>query len=163
MDLKYDVMESSPGKFWVIVDYTGSFNKCIRFMQTIPCVDRDFIRKCEYDRKIVLRAFPKNGFIPRKVNQYEECHGYSGDWFYDFKTWWNNSGVVGWLANHQQEIIEAQWNSDCVGRVVVEQAELAINSAIAAVDVHNFASRKVLAEPKENTKKKRIRLIRLEK
>jgi hypothetical protein len=100
LEFKYDVIESSPYKFWIIVDYVGSFKKCINLMSAIPGVHTDFINKCAWEKKIVLRAFPKNGFIPRHVASPRiECHGKAGDWFYEFKKWWDQSGIVGWLAH----------------------------------------------------------------
>ena len=142
MDLKYDIMESSPGRFWVIVNYTGSFRKCINLMEAIPGVDREFIHKCKLDGKIVLRAFPKNGFIPRKVNQtFSECHGSAGEWFHLFERWWCHSGTVEWLANHQRVESESAIN---------RKEELAKKVIIN------------VKKPEEKPEKK-IRLIRLDK
>jgi hypothetical protein len=159
MDLKYDVMESSPGKFWVIVNYIGSFKKCIRFMETIPGVDRDFIRKCQWDKKIVLRAFPKNGFVPSIIALRSECYGYAGDWFYDFKTWWDHSGTVEWLANHQREMIETQRRATGEARTATQVLAELLNQ--------NLDARKEIIAPRLNKTepepKKKLRLIRLEK
>lgn len=106
-DLKYEIIESSPGKFWIIVDYTGSLKKCINFMKSIPGVDTQFINKCERDKRIILRAFPKNGFIPHFENPVPSLDHYScTSWFYDFKKWWNCGGTVEWLASHQRVLVE---------------------------------------------------------
>jgi len=153
MELKYDTMESSPGKFWIIVNYTGSLKKCINLMQAIPGVDRNFIRKCEYDRKIVLRAFPKDGFIPRTTSQYLSEWGSAGDWFHNFKTWWE-SGTIEWLANHQRVEIQT---ANAPTATQVEQAEL------EALRISRESNDELEEYLSRNKSKKKLRLIRLEK
>jgi hypothetical protein len=151
MDLKYDVMESSPEKFWIIVNYTGSFRKCINLMCEIPGVDTNFISKCERDRKIVLRAFPKNGYVPGTINDpYSECHGRVKDWFYSFRNWWR-SGTVEWLANHQR--VEIQ-RIAILSSSKIKQSELEAIKTVSFNDVKNSETK---------PEKKKLRLIRLEK
>lgn len=63
------VIESSPGHYWIIMDRVRPFSDAINLMKQIPFNDDRYIKLCESCRSmVVLRAFPKNGFIPKVID-----------------------------------------------------------------------------------------------
>lgn len=137
MDLKYDVMESSLQRFWIIVDYIETFKKSIELMKTIPGIDLEFVNHCAYNKKIVLRAFPKNGFIPRRdgsnrmivgtnVPLNSQLTGWNFSlamqWALEFRRYWNG-GIVEWLTTQQRKEIEANKNLNEEAEKEVEEVE----------------------------------------
>jgi hypothetical protein len=66
--LPHVLMESSPGRFWLIVDGNRGIHEATAFMSGIPGQDPSYSKCCAENKRIALRAFPKDdGFIPRFV------------------------------------------------------------------------------------------------
>ena len=60
----YFVIQSSPGKFWIICDYIGSLKEVTKKLELVPGVDPLYLKCCQDKKFLNLRGYPKNGFIP---------------------------------------------------------------------------------------------------
>jgi len=60
----YFVIQSSPGRFWIICDYIGSIKEVTKKLDEIPGVDPLFVNCCKDKKFLNLRGYPKNGFVP---------------------------------------------------------------------------------------------------
>jgi len=61
----HTVFESSPGRFWVITGMVGVFKDLYKTMELAAGVDREYVRHTRINKRFFLRAYPKNGYIPR--------------------------------------------------------------------------------------------------
>jgi len=107
-DVSHAVIESTPGKYWVIVHKVGKFRELHNFMSTIPGVDREYVRLANNRKMFNLRAYPRQGYIPVLVGIWM-----SGDaarrgrlsfqsasyiayhhWLVDFQEYWLSALIV---------------------------------------------------------------------
>jgi hypothetical protein len=58
-------VESSPEHFWIFFDKIGTFDQVIDWASNTPGVDKGWIDSCQREKKIALRAFPKDTLYPR--------------------------------------------------------------------------------------------------
>ncbi len=152
-NMRFKVIESSQGRFWILVSYEASFKKCMRLMESLPGVDQKFKDHCRYHGKIFLRAFPKNGFVPRFLNigndqtlPYRSFGHRMNMWFDEFREWMTQGGVCEWLVRHQQR--------DAQVRIEAERQQ--------AEAVAIFEARKREEEAKEQAKLKSVGKRRVE-
>jgi len=59
------IIESSPNRFWVITDYVGSFKEISSVIDRIVGYDRIWNRFMNLNKKLCLRAYPRNCSYPR--------------------------------------------------------------------------------------------------
>lgn len=105
--ISHCVIESSPGRYWVIADRVGRVKELYPLMM-IAGVDRDYVRFTDYRESFHLRAYPKNGFIPRQVgiwmsrdiNSFRTHTGNTPEhyrlyreWLSAFLDYWNSSDM----------------------------------------------------------------------
>jgi hypothetical protein len=106
LSIKYKVFLSSPNKYWIVTNHIGSLRSCINFMQCIPGVDREFVACCEKFERVIIRAFPKAGYRPNLVTNYDTFDGKANLWVNLFKSYWGGSPIVNWLINRQRDVID---------------------------------------------------------
>ena len=59
-NIKYELIESTPGKFWVVTDFIGTWKHVWRVFDQIPGVCEEFRNKyAKKYKRICVRAFPK--------------------------------------------------------------------------------------------------------
>ena len=118
--ISHTVIESSPGKYWVVTDKVGRFKELHNFMSTIPGVDREYV-SFAYSRKAFnLRAFPRRGYIPRRVGNWDHgrestlgSQGYQSEkhlkytqWINEFMMYWGSNLMVDVSTNILRKIEE---------------------------------------------------------
>jgi len=62
--IAYQVIDSSNSRYWLIVDYIGSFKECSQFAWRIPEIDPQYLRYIDHHKKFVLRGYPRGGNVP---------------------------------------------------------------------------------------------------
>jgi len=83
--LPHAVIESSPGKFWIIVGKSMPMKKAIQFRS--PGNDPDFVMFCEKYSYLGIRGFVRDGFTPKLADYWgdDESLAYFAsqilDWF----------------------------------------------------------------------------------
>ncbi len=115
-NMRFKVIESSQDRFWIIVNFEASFKKCMQLMDSIPGVDQQYKDHCSLHKKIFLRAFPKNGFVPRFLSigynnntvPYVSLKWRINTWYEEFREWMTQGGVCEWLVLHQQHDIQVR-------------------------------------------------------
>jgi len=123
----YAIIESTPNKYWIITEHIGSWKECIGKMRLIPGIDTNFINFCAKHKRIMLRAYPKGGIVPRILT----FHTYRKDgmaltldgsspsayttfpsppdpgyffqmWLYRFRNYWQTNEMT-WVLDHWPE------------------------------------------------------------
>jgi len=91
------VIESSPNCYWIICDIIGTVTKNIRIAEVIPGCDRKYLNCCMSKNKINLRAYPKEGFIPKFQQDIDEIsdkhHGVFKKWLFNFRDYWESDDM----------------------------------------------------------------------
>lgn len=78
-NLDYAIIESSPGRYWVLVDKEDNLNGTINFMSTISGTDSLYVKMCRDRKYIGCRSHPKNGVNPRITHvKYKKCKDNQG-------------------------------------------------------------------------------------
>ena len=89
--ITYFCVRSSLDSYWIICDKIGRVSELCEYMEQIPGVDSKYL-KCSIDQDILLlRAFPKAGFVP-KLSSTKGLRG-SGEfmeWIMNFKRFWTS-------------------------------------------------------------------------
>ena len=67
-DTRCAVYESTPDRFWIITNFIGKFKEIIKKVLLIEGVDQDWLKMCEKQGRLLLRAFPKNAILPRRLS-----------------------------------------------------------------------------------------------
>jgi len=57
--IKHFLIESTPGRFWIICNFIAPIKEIIYVMEEIPGVDRNYIKVNKNRRTLVVRAYPK--------------------------------------------------------------------------------------------------------
>lgn len=89
-----EVVESSPGKYWIITDMVTDLKSAYSIARIIPGVDQSYISGVELKRNFYLRASPKisNGriIVPKFANK--ECNicNSARKWYLEFKAWFES-------------------------------------------------------------------------
>lgn len=61
------VIESSPGRFWVIADILGSFEEVLSQVEETPGSDHEHVKQSRAMKRITFRALPKARGYPRLI------------------------------------------------------------------------------------------------
>ncbi len=101
----YALIQSSPSKYWIVVDKVGSFPELIDFTNGIPGVDERFIKKAIEFGRFFLRATPVDG----KLALFEDPTGLTipavRDWYLEFERLWKLPEVQ---QRYRAEILKIQ-------------------------------------------------------
>jgi hypothetical protein len=139
----YVTFESSPGHYWIIVDYVGSLKKCLWKMGTIPGVDPQYKTYCKNMKGIFLRSWTKAGVTPFRLGSsvYSSRRRKVDDWCRLFYDWFEQPTIL-WIEQQQR-------------------AKLLTQSTLASVQVQeqNIKSEEVVVNEKPQP---RFRLLRIE-
>ena len=110
-DISHIVIESTPGKYWILANKVGKFQDVYRYARSVPGVDRQYLRFTRDNREFHLRAYPKRGYIPVVRGQwvshrdrlngsaYEDMFSYNGNrskwrkWLRNWGNYWDSSPV----------------------------------------------------------------------
>lgn len=110
--LRRVVIESSPGKYWIVLDKILNKRDFIEFVSVINGVDQKFVKFLRKTRHICIRAFPKNGFQPRVVDENFQVVSSTDDmlyisgrfsnnqtrhWVQSFVNYWKYSEPAKWM------------------------------------------------------------------
>jgi len=91
--LKYYVIESSPEKFWIVTSLVGSISEIINSLQYIPGCDSRYARLAKERNECVLRAIPKNGFLPIFPKEIVGDEVWV-NWLKELYLWWKEPTVL---------------------------------------------------------------------
>ena len=91
--------------YWLIYGKSMELNGCLEWMERVNekmgyISDYRYISCANLSRDIVLRAFPKSGYVPRIVNKTNISEGLS-KWLDEFEAYWKNEII--------DDIISAQF------------------------------------------------------
>jgi hypothetical protein len=91
-ELKYYIIESSPNKFWVITNLIGHQSEVANTLSYIPGCDPNYAKLSMEKGQSVLRAVPKNGFIPIFPTDIVG-DGLWLRWLRLFQSWWQEPAI----------------------------------------------------------------------
>lgn len=57
---KYNIVQSSPGRYWIIADIIGPFNTILSETSLVPGVDEKYVNYARSCGQFFVRAFPNN-------------------------------------------------------------------------------------------------------
>ncbi len=102
------VIESSPGRFWVICDYIADHKRAIKEMETIPGVDGKYIDCCRSNNTIVLRAYPRACGIPIFPQPLPAPNrdGYFSSWIRSFRSHWMSPEMTRVVENIKRNSLQ---------------------------------------------------------
>jgi len=92
--IKHIVINSSPSHFWIIGDKIDTVENHTHLMEEIPGIDEKYTRCSRKQGVLLLRGFPKAGFIPK----FNNSDRYSGKglfekWIIQFKSYWESEDL----------------------------------------------------------------------
>lgn len=101
----YALIQSSPSKYWIVVDKVGEFLSLVEFANQIPGVDPKFVQKALEFGRFFLRATPLGG----KQALFEDPSGLTNplvrDWYLEFEKLWRLPEVG---QRYRAEVLKAQ-------------------------------------------------------
>ena len=99
----FALIQSSPYSFWAVFDYPcADIKHALNFISNsdIKSISDKEYTNCALQAKMfVLRATPKNGFIPHVIKS-NMVRQESIDWLEDFKAYWDSPEVQEYVAIH---------------------------------------------------------------
>jgi len=99
-DISYLIMESSPGRYWVIADRVGTFKELFPLFSVIRGVDRNYVRCASSYKEFHLRAYPKRGYIPQLRGRWvsSQCQ------FMNKFRCWTQAWLRYWESDYMREV-----------------------------------------------------------
>lgn len=96
--IKYDTIESSPGKFWIFPDFIGTMNTMGCFLEGVPGNDMKFVQSCRQQWCVSIRALPfKRGkwlkTLPVFPEEFVVENPLIRKWLGEFKRWWHSHHI----------------------------------------------------------------------
>ena len=92
--IDHTLIESTPGKFWIVCDVVGTFQEVMRCAEIVPGVDGEYLNLSRKEKQFVLRCYPKLGKAPLFCDlsflSVSDCEAtpYT-KWLCDFHDFWN--------------------------------------------------------------------------
>lgn len=87
--IRHFIIESSPGKFWIIGDKLASAKNHAAELIKLDSLDKNYVICSGKRDTFVLRAFPKPGFTPKfDDTSMFRGKGYFEKWILEFKEYW---------------------------------------------------------------------------
>lgn len=84
----YGLIQSSPSRYWVVVDKIGRFSDLHYFAVGIPGVDKDFLDQAYKHDRFFLRACPSLGRMAIFEDADKLTASLAKKWYLDFRTIW---------------------------------------------------------------------------
>jgi hypothetical protein len=94
-NIEHFVIQSSPGKYWIVGNKLASVKNHVKEMMTIPEVDQNYVKCSNNQDALLFRAFPKPGFTPKfgDMSKLDRDTLY-GKWIFRFKEYWESKAVI---------------------------------------------------------------------
>lgn len=105
INVNYALIQSSPSRYWVVVNKAGKFSELIKLANQIPGVDPKFLQKSKAFGRFFLRATPLMG----KRALFEDPTGLTDPailhWYLEFEKLWNLPQVE---QRYRAEVLKAR-------------------------------------------------------
>lgn len=85
-------------KKWIFCDVESSFENAIKFIESCPA-DPAYVFCAKHRKHLCVRAFPKKGIIPTKIDSHLEDN-FSNRfkfWIDEFDDYWNNGEIIKYM------------------------------------------------------------------
>lgn len=95
-NFSFQTWESSPGKYWIFPDLFVSNIKCFMYSNWKKWedfgIDMKYCKLVVDENQFTIRAYPRQGFMPRMVNKRQENGSEKWkNWLQEFREYWNSS------------------------------------------------------------------------
>jgi len=131
--ISHYVIESSPSHYWIICNFVDSIHQVVEQMKLIPGVDKSYVDIADKRKVLNLRAFPKNGVIPKftqNIPESTKSNNLYVQWLRDFAHYWISDEMVEAYYNYFY-----RWSiSNCpdIRRLVREENRATVEGKIEA-------------------------------